>query len=410
MQHSSSPTRRRRFAIAGVWILAAGLTVGCGRGPADIPPLDAEERAQVEAELLPRFELMHGARLALTEAAEAGLGELLQRLQAGSEGETSPAPLRVWVTRAPDIDAGCMPGGTLWLTEGLVAKIDDPSQVAAAMAWGMTQCPAADRAWRDRDGQRLVPDREGDVLSLRYRDYRVPANAMLYNLMVATGCPFRNCDVELRERMKRGGFEDSAWDRLLTLLRADHPEAGLVIRTRALAATGVVESSAATPAWLAEFAPRRDGLIELAESRRQLDADNLLEAYRAGIRARRLLEDGVQLQMHQAELDLANRHFEYGQRILERLERQGLAVPHADFWWGWVHVTLRRREQAIERFEPAIEALPRVSAHYWIAEAQRRLMRLEEAERNYRIVLEAGPLHPDHERARIRLSRMDAAE
>lgn len=410
MQHSSSPTRRRHLVIAGVWILAAGLMVGCGRGPGNLAPLNAEERTRVEAELLPRFERMHGARIAVSPAAEQGLNGLLQQLLSGSQKTRAPEAFQVWVTQVPDIDAGCLPGGTLWLTEGLVAELDNPVLLAAAMAWGLVQCPAADRAWRDREDLRLPPDRDGDPLAARYRDFRLNSNALLYTLLTAIGCPVRRCELELRQRLNTAGFGEAAWDQLLTVLRADHPQAALVIRTQMFAATGASEAEASAPAWLAEFTPRRDGLVALAESRRRLDAGALLEAYRAGLRARSLLEDGPQVQMHQAELDLTNRHFEYGQRILERLERDGHEVPHADFWWGWVHVSLRRREQAVEHFERALDQLPRVSAHYRHAEALRRLARYDQAERNYRKVLEAGPLHPDYERARIRLQRMDDAE
>jgi tetratricopeptide (TPR) repeat protein len=388
MQHSPSSSRIAVRAAASL-VLGALLSfsIACS-GDAGIPEsaaLTQAQQEQVEREFMPRFELAHAAKIELPAEAVAALEQLLRQLGSGLQASHWHA---VRVTQVPDIDAGCLPGGTVWLSEGLLAKLDGLPQLAAALAWGLEQCPAASGIWLQRERLDLAADREGDPLAQRYRDFRLPSNVALYNLLVATGCAAPDCDARVRGALQSAGFDASALDDLLTRLRA--------------AATG------APVPWLAPFAERREGLVELAESRRRLDAGDLLEAYRAGIRARRALEDSPQLQMHQAELDLANRHFEYGQRILERLEGDGVALPHADFWWGWVHVTLRRREQAVERFERALDQLPRVSAHYWHAEALRRLARLEEAEQHYRTVLEAGPLHPDHERARIRLARMSA--
>ena len=373
----------------------------------DSAALPEDQQAEVETGFMPRFELAHGGRIDLSEPVAAGLEQVLRQLEVGS---VDPYRHSIRVTQAADADAGCLPGGTVWLSEGLLARVDDLAQLAAAMAWGLVQCPAASHIWLERDRLVLAPDRQGDPLAQRYRDFRLQANAPLYNLLVATACIMPDCDKQLRRLLDASGYGASSWDGLLTRLRARHPDSALVIRARDLVATGAVAAVGKTVPWLAPFAARREGLIEQAESRRRLDAGDLLEAYRAGRRARRLLDDSPQLQLHQAELDLSNRHYEYGQRILERLEGQGVTVPHADFWWGWVDVTLRRREQAAERFERALEILPRVSAHYWHAEALRRLGRLDEAERHYRTVLEAGPLHPDHERARIRLARMGAGD
>lgn len=408
MQHSPSSSRIAVRAAASL-VLGALLSfsIACS-GDSRMPEsaaLPEPQQAEVERVFMPRFELAHGARIEVSDEVASALDQLLRQLESALE---EPHRHSVWITQVADIDAGCLPGGTVWLTEGLLAKLDDLSQLAAAMAWGMVQCPAASGTWLQRERLDLVADREGDPLAQRYRDFRLPANVALYNLLTATGCTVPDCDTRVRSLLEAAGFGAASWDGLLTRLRAEHPDSALVIRTRELAVTGATAATGTSVPWLAAFAERRQGLVELAESRRRLDAGDLLEAYRAGIRARRALEDSPRLQMHQAELDLANRHFEYGQRILERLEGEGVEVPHVDFWWGWVHVTLRRREQAAERFERALDQLPRVSAHYWHAEALRRLARLEEAERNYRAVLEAGPLHPDHERARIRLSRMGA--
>jgi len=406
MQHNSSIKRLAAPAMVSVLLAALlAFSIACS-GDARMPEsaaLPDDQLDEVAKWLMPRFELAHGASIELSEEAAAGLEYVLRQLEAGT-GDPHRHSIRV--TQAADLDAGCLPGGTVWLSEAVLANVDDQAQLAAVIAWGLVQCPAASHAWQQRSRLKLVPDREGDPLAQRYRDFRLPANVLLYNALVSTGCAVPDCDAKLRGLLDSAGLGAPVWDGLLTRLRAQHPESALVIRTRALAATGNAAEAGPKVPWLAPFAERREGLIELAESRRRLDAGDLLEAYRAGLRARRALEDSPQLQLHQAELDLTNRHFEYGQRILERLEGDGVQIPHADFWWGWVHVTLRRRELAVERFERALDQLPRVSAHYWHAEALRRLVRLEEAEQHYRAVLEAGPLHPDHERARIRLSRM----
>jgi hypothetical protein len=162
-------------------------------------------------------------------------------------------------------------------------------------------------------------------------------------------------------------------------------------------------------AWLASFHQRRDALLDLAESRRSLWARDLLPAYRAGLRARNALPDSVLLQLHQADLDLTNRHPEYGQRILVALEKQGKEIPHAGFWWGWVHLNLRRRPEAAASLEQSIEELPRVSAHYRLGDALLRMHRHDEARAHYNIVLEAGQRHYYYIRARARLEDLDQA-
>ncbi|MGB0513844.1 MAG: tetratricopeptide repeat protein, partial [Wenzhouxiangellaceae bacterium] len=314
----------------------------------------------------------------------------------------------VWVIDDPDIDVGCLPGGLVWLSEGLLALARDRGEVLGALVFASRLCPAASQLWREREHSRLVDDRENHWLFQRYRDYRLPSNAPLYNLMVTAACD-RGCAAGLDQDMQAVDGDPDAWRRLLARVQALSPDAALLLRlNRDQVPLVEPEGGASAPSdWLQPFHQRRDALLELAQSRRKLWADSLHEAYRAGLRARRQLPDSLRLQLHQAELDLANRHSEYAQRILENLQRDGYEIPNAGYWWGWVHLNLRRREQAASQLEQSLEQLARVSAHYRMGEALFRLHRRDEARMHYNTVLQAGPLHPEHIRAQARLDSME---
>lgn len=377
------------------------IAAGCGRTePGGAPVALAESESQEVSEwLVPRFELVHWPLDDLPADASAALDALGSRLSA--DGPTGP---EVRVTRDPDPDAGCLPGDRIWVSEGLLSVVPGEAELAAALAIALAGCDDANRLWTRRADLALPPDRD-DVLAARYRDFRLDANALLYTLLTGAQCDDSGCAASARAALDRAGFGGAALDRLLLALRADHPEAALTWRTRALASRGVRPAPQTTPQWLQPFAMQREGLAELAASRRFLSRGELLEAYRAAIRARRRLPDDLRLRMHQAELDLANNHIEYGQRILMELEADGQIVPHADYWWGWVDSRQRRFERAAERLSASIEALPRASAHWRLGEVLNRLDRKVQALKHYQTVLQAGPRHPFHAYAQQRLER-----
>jgi len=389
-------------------VLLATLLAACGgAGESSRVALDEADRIAVQDWLLPRFELAVAPRLALAAPAAAELDGIREQIAVLAE---EGLEYDLWVVDDPDIDAGCLPGGVLWLTEGLLSVARDRSEVLTATVFASSKCADSSRMWRGRADQALVDDRDHDPIYLRYRDYRLRSNAPLYNLMVSSGCD-RDCASALDGRILAVEGDSGAWRRLLARTVELAPDSALAWRIGSMRVPSTDDSMASDAAedWLEPFHRRREALLDLAESRRHLWARDLLPAYRAGLRARNVLPDSVRLQMHQAELDLANRHPEYGQRILTALERQGKSIPHAGYWWGWVHLNLRRRPEAAASLEQSIEKLPRMTAHYRLGDALLRMHRPEEARAQYEIALEAGTLHPYYIRAQARLEDLDEA-
>ena len=394
--------------LSAAAILFFAFLAGCGdAGRSERVALDEADRLAVEEWLLPRFELAVAPSLELAAPVAAEFDTVMERIAVLAEQGVA-YDLRI--TDDPDIDAGCLPGGLIWLSEGLLAVVRDRDEALAAIVFASSKCADSNRMWRERDDAELVADRENDPIYLRYRDFRLRANAPLYNLMVTSGCD-RDCATALDGRILAVDGDTGAWRRLLARAVALAPDSALAWR---IGSMGVPTNDSGASAaegeeWLAGFHERRDALLELATSRRALWARDLLPAYRAGLRARRALPDSVRLQIHQAELDLTNRHPEYGERILVGLENKGKQIPHAGYWWGWVHLNLRRRPEAAASLEQSIEVLPRVSAHYRLGDALLRMHRHEQARAQYNIVLQAGQMHHYYIRARARLEDLDEA-
>ena len=406
---SRGPSPETPIARNPMLLIVLGIClVGCGEaGRSDRVALDEADRLAVEEWLLPRFELAVASGIALSQPVAAELDRAMGRVALlAEEGETYD--LRV--IDDPDIDAGCLPGGLIWLTEGLLAVVGDRDEALAAIVYASSKCADSNRMWRQRADAELVADRENNPIYLRYRDYRLHANAPLYNLMVTSGCD-RDCASALDGRILAVEGDTGAWRRLIARAVALSPDSALAWRIGSMQvpSTNTATAAADGEEWLAQFHQRREALLELAASRRSLWARDLLPAYRAGLRARNALPDSVRLQLHQADLDLTNRHPEYGQRILVALEDEGKQIPHAGYWWGWVHLNLRRRPEAAASLEQSIEELPRVSAHYRLGDALLRMHRREEARAHYNVVLEAGELHHYYIRARARLEDLDEA-
>lgn len=391
-----------------VAIVLALVLAGCGgAGRSDRVALDEADRLAVEEWLLPRFELAVAPPLSLDPPVAAEIDLLMDRIALLAEEGVS---YELRVIADPDLDAGCLPGGLIWLTEGLLTVARDRDEVLTAIVYASSKCADSNRMWRQRADAELVADRENNPIYLRYRDYRLHANAPLYNLMVTSGCD-RDCASALDGRILAVEGDTGAWRRLIARAVALSPDSALAWRIGSMQVPSTSTATAAADGeeWLAQFHQRREALLELAASRRSLWARDLLPAYRAGLRARNALPDSVRLQLHQADLDLTNRHPEYGQRILVALEDEGKQIPHAGYWWGWVHLNLRRRPEAAASLEQSIEELPRVSAHYRLGDALLRMHRREEARAQYNVVLEAGELHHYYIRARARLEDLDEA-
>ncbi|MDT8409771.1 MAG: hypothetical protein RQ741_09260 [Wenzhouxiangellaceae bacterium] len=432
--------RAIRLAIA---VCALLLLAACAPGPdqAEVA-LAPGDREAAQKWLYPAFEQSHGALIELDGTIEAGLLRVLDRLAlTGDDAEAAPPAhdyQLVWTANA-DADAGCLADGRIFISRGLLAWLESTDELAGVVAVAMQQCPAASQAWRKRDEARPAPLDLDDPLMLRYRDFRLPANAALYNQLVLN-CRSPGCIEAATGRVRQAGFDAAHLARLAARLRQHRPASAwlarigerqqgtagsvdgpivdhLIDEIADAAADATVDPIGNLPgdadadefARLVEgFRSQREGLVELAAARQLLLDGDLLEAYRANIRARRVLGATPAVLMMQAELDLANYHPDYAQRILQGLEGDGVEILGEHYWWGWTHSQLKRQHQAIEALRQSIRSCPRVSAHYMLAELLVRAGEADEAVEHFRLVAEAGALHPFSASAASRLAQLEA--
>lgn len=378
----------------GLITLAAVVLAGCQLGGDESVSLDAEDQASAEQVLYPRFDLAHAAPRELGAELQQKLDEVLNQLVSGSE-TTTEAAFDLVVTAEPDADAGCMAGGRLFVSEGLLAWVQTADELAAALAVAMHQCPRASRLWRQRDGMSLVEFNPESELMNRYVDYRLNANASLFNQAVAAGCAQADCVGAVSGPLAAGGFAPQALSDLYARIQAAWPQAAWLERVALEPQPPSGQSS--DPIWvrlLKEYAAKRDGLAELAEIRRQISRGRLHPAYQASLRAMRALGRTYETEMMQAELDLHNLHPYYTERILQRVETQFGAIAHSEYYWGWTHAQLKRRDLARELLLRSIEILPKVSAHHFLAQEWMLMNDHELAIQHLNHVLEAGQHHP----------------
>ncbi|MCA1779120.1 MAG: hypothetical protein LC637_07000, partial [Xanthomonadaceae bacterium] len=175
--------------------LALSLTLlvltACGGGRSDVSiGLDGEHAIAAEKRLYPQFELAHGSFVDLPADVDLLLGQTLKRL---TEAAASEVSYQLQVTAEAEPDAGCLAGGLIFISEGLLAWIASESELTAVTAMAMQQCGQSSAAWRKRDSSRLPEGDFESALMTRYRDFRLPENAALFNQLVASGCDAADC-------------------------------------------------------------------------------------------------------------------------------------------------------------------------------------------------------------------------
>ena len=382
--------------IAVVLTLLSLWLAGCQSEDGDSILLDAEDQAAAEQILYPRFDLAHAAPRELDAELQQRLDDMLEKLSAVPESDGSAEPVfSLVVTAEPDADAGCVAGGRLFVSEGLLAWVQNADELAGALAVAMHQCPRASRLWRQRDGMSLVEFNPESELMNRYIDYRLDANASLFNQAVAAGCGQSDCLSAVTGQLTAAGFEPQALSDLYRRIQQAWPQSAWL--ERASHQPEPVMGQSADPVWaglLDDYYARRDGIAELAEVRRQISRGRLHPAYQASLRAMRALGRIYETEMAQAELDLHNLHPYYTERILQRVETQFGAIAHAEYYWGWTHAQLKRRDLARDLLQKSIETLPKVSAHHFLAQEWMLANDHERAISHLNHVLEAGQHHP----------------
>lgn len=388
------------LAVAG--LLAAGCEFPGAGGVA----LDEAEQAAAEASLYPRFLILQDLEAEVPETMDAEIGAVLAALAP----VLPEAPdLEAVVTREPDADGGCLAGGRLFISRGLLSWVHDRDELAAALALAATACESASGRWREREAMKLPELDENHRLMQRYRDYRVQANAPLYAQAVATGCgEGRDCHGLAAEWLAAAGFADSGPPRLHRRIRQGWPDAAWLVRFPGAPAAdpgpadGVADGEAyrLVNGW-------REGLEWLVQVRDSIDSGELRAGYRALIQARRQLDAEWAVRMATVRLNLANLHPETSQRELRTLEAIWGEHPHGDYWWGMIWMQMRSTATGVQRLEASLEVLPRASAHYQLGRHMEFRNRPEQAVTHYRAVTQAGELHPDASSAAVRLAALE---
>lgn len=382
-------------------LLLSLLLIACAAEPEPRIALDAEGQAAAEAALYPAF-----------RAIQVDTGEPPAELAPLIEGVLAPLraavldgeSVQVWLTGEADADAGCLAGGRLFLTRGMLSWIEDRQELAGALAVALGQCPRARAAWQRRADSVLAPVESAHALLLRYRDYRLPDNAAVFEQLTLRGCGSTDCLAAGRALLTGAGQPADGLDRLAARLQASWPDAAWLDRLGggALAAEAI-DASAETVGRmddgdlreaLAAHRERREGLGQLAAVKRAMYAGDLGEAYRQVLLARRALDNEFEAELVFAELSLLNFHPDSAERSLERLAATGRTPPQSDYLWGVQKSQSRARVAGERHLRASLDQLPRISAHFHLGILLHRAGELDAALEHYRVVAEAEPGHP----------------
>ncbi|GEM_PF-4722237 len=390
-----SPTSR-----ATIWLLIlllAAFMAACQSDQAQRIVLSEQDQAAAIDSLYPRFDLAHAAPIELQPELQQLMDGVLDNLAAQFLPDAAERPFTLVVTAEPDADAGCIAGGRLFVSKGLLSWIENADEMAGVLAIALHQCAAASQSWRQRDRQQLVAFEENSELMTRYIDYRLNANASLFNQAVLRGCGSADCSSVVQPLLEAAGYQPAALSTLAGQLQQAWPLAPWLERTGIDGSIAANEENRIDPEWarlLIDHYNNRFGYERFAEVRRQISLGELILAYRASLDAMRELGRTYETSLLQAELDLHNLHPYYSERIFRRIEADHGEIIHGDYYWGWAHAQLKRRDQAIEMLNNSIEILPKVSAHHFLGQQYILENNLDLADQHLNHVLEAGPSHP----------------
>lgn len=372
-------------------LAVAFLLTACGSSDRERIDLLPEHQAAAEAELYPVFRLIQVDVQAPSAPFDALLDEALAPLQASlPEG----ARVSLWTTGEADADAGCLAGGQLFVTQGLLAWVEHRDELSAALAAALSLCPTARMAWESRSSAQLAPVSGEHPLLQRYRDYRLPANAALFAQLMNRTCGAGACYDAAVARLQAAGLEADGLNRLGRRIVEQWPESAWLDRLGASEFAAAAEADDDLSELFGELQAKREGLGALAAVKRTMYAGNLSEAYQNVLRARRALDNEFEAEIVFSELSLLNYHPDSAERSFERVRAMGRELPQSDYLLGVQAAQKRARATGQQYLEASLETLPRLSAHFQLGILLHRAWETDAALPHYRIVAAAEPGHP----------------
>jgi len=379
----------------------------CSGGSDKPVSLDAEDQKSADERLYPQFDIAHGRPIELAPELRQRVDQIFLRVLDSTSETLNQQQYSLVITAEPDADAGCLAGGRIFVSEGLLAWTRHPDELAAVFVLASAQCATASSLWRERDQVELAEFDSASQLIARYIDYRVLSNAALFNQLVNRGCGKSDCIDAGSEQLALAGIASGPIERLAARLHRAWPNSVWLERV-GLESITASESDELDESWQQLIEPhttKLTGLGGLAEARRMISAGNLTEAYRAVRTARRALGKTLQTELMQAEVDLHNRHGFYSERIFEELESTYGELPHRNFYWGWAYAQANRGTHGLNELNESLSTLPKVTTHYYIGMMHLRRRMTEEALDSLQRVVEAGEGHPYYVRSKAYMER-----
>lgn len=400
---------RPHLVISAAFLLLAGCF-----GDTAWPPvaLSESDRNAAESDLYPRFLVVHDMIAERPETLDQRLG---QHAKALSALIPDTPQLHIEITNEADADAGCLAGGWIFLSRGLVSRIEHDDELAGIIALAATQCGRASRDWRRREELALPPLTPDNWLMQRYRDFRVEAGVPLYRTLVRAGCGTENdCHARAHEWLQGTAGSSAGLRRLLERIASQWPNAAVLERFGDPDAS-TIELDTATPTpdnqalatELSGFRELRTGFDHLREAWRQIIDGEVRAAYRANIAAFRETDQHWVTRLMQARLDLINMHPFYSERRIRELKAERPDYPYYGYWEAWIDLQSKRWSRGIEQAAESLEYLPRADLHFLLGRILEFRRRPDEARPHYRAAIAAGEIHPDADEARVRLQALE---
>lgn len=379
----------------------------CSGGSDKPVSLDADDQKNADERLYPQFDIAHAMPIQLAPELQQNVDQILTRVIDPVNELSDQHAYSLVVTAEPDADAGCLAGGRIFVSEGLLAWTRHPDELAAVLAVASEQCSMASQVWRQRAQIELAEFDPASLLMARYIDYRLNSNTALFNQLVTRGCGNADCINAASERLADAAISPEHLDRLAARIHRAWPKSVWLERIgiEHIKASDSDQDDLSWQQLIEPHAMKLKGLGSLAEARRMISAGNLTEAYKATRDARRAFGKTLETELMQAEVDLHNRHGFYSERIFEKLESTYGNLPHRNFYWGWAYAQANRGAHGLNELNESLSTLPKVTTHYYIGMLYLRRRMTEDALESLEKVVEAGEGHPYYVRSKAFIER-----
>ena len=358
----------------------------------------------VEQRLVPAFLAAQDLELQPSDSLELWLDRDLEALTDALE--SAPA-LRVMITNQADADAGCLPGWRLYLSRGLVARMEHFEELRAALALALTACDHADRTWAGRSGGELPEAGSGGALDERFRDFRVETGYALFPMLAATPCRVEGgCREQAAEWLGRTGYRVTALQALLHRVESEWPDASVIERfgsgNRRFLGPDLSDPFVGG---LEAIHEEREAMDHLRRARRDLLNGDNLQALRGVRRARETTHNPWLVAMVAMEAHLAGLQPESALRELEGLLAHRPDFPLESYYRGIALMQLGEEEESRAELEDSLELLPRISTHYTLGLLHESAGRTELAARHFGQAATGDDSHPQARGARFRVQQ-----